>query len=89
MPRPALPRDQELQLILVTQAQIAQATTEVEGQAVTIRGGGTLPIPRGSCESPYKDYGVDYSCNLTKRFYSTCVALYSCLGQKTSKICVQ
>lgn len=52
-------------------------------------GGGTLPIPRGSCESQYKDYGVAYGCNLTKKFYSSCVALYSCLGQDTSKMCFQ
>lgn len=42
----------------------------------------TLPIPKGSCESQYEDYGEAFGCNLTERMYSTCTALYSCLGDQ-------
>lgn len=39
----------------------------------------TLPIPKGSCESEYKQYGQTFGCNQVDSFYSACYSLYSCL----------
>ena len=43
--------------------------------------GGTVQIPRGSCESQYKAYFESGACNDINTMHQTCVNLYNCLGQ--------
>ncbi len=44
-------------------------------------GGGTAPIPVGSCESEYKQFGKVFGCNLIDKMYSACANLYNCLDE--------
>lgn len=47
-------------------------------------GGGTVPIPTGSCETQYKNYAKTYGCNDYLNFKKVCIDLYGCLGQSTT-----
>ena len=40
----------------------------------------TLPIPRGSCESEYKNYGETFGCNDVDNFNNAACSLESCAG---------
>jgi hypothetical protein len=43
-------------------------------------GGGTVPIPSGSCESQYKNYAQVFGCNQVDNFNSAACALQNCTG---------
>lgn len=44
-------------------------------------GGGTVPIPRGSCETAYKNYAQAWGCNQVDDFNSTACDLENCTGE--------
>jgi len=44
-------------------------------------GGGTVPIPVGSCESEYKEYAQVFGCNDVDNMNSAACALENCSGQ--------
>jgi hypothetical protein len=43
-------------------------------------GGGTVPIPVGSCESEYKNYAQVFGCNDVNNFNSAACDLENCTG---------
>ncbi len=44
-------------------------------------GGGTVPIPSGSCETQYKNYAQVFGCNDVGSFNSAACSLQDCTGE--------